>query len=272
MDTKLDEAERIRQVYSRRDGAGGATERWSEENSAVKCILRQRGRAVSALLDREGLRVDLGSLDILDVGCGAGGVLKSLVDMGGTAGRMAGLDLMDHRVKAAAENVRGADFQCGNCENLPFADEHFDLVLQFSVFTSIFDSNMKQNIAREMLRVLKPDGLILWYDIRDQDLVGLLLSGLLLTFIHPRSAVKRLIQHLNVGGNRASAIKDIKPINKAEIQALFPGCEMFLKSVNIPREFADDSTKFRMALSDFLHLLGPIHTNHMAIIKKPAGR
>jgi len=35
---------------------------------------------------------------------------------------------------------------------------------QFTVFTSILDISMKQSIAGEMLRVLKPDGIILWYD------------------------------------------------------------------------------------------------------------
>lgn len=54
------------------------------------------------------------------------------------------------------------DFRCGNAENLPYEDESFDIVMQFTVFTSILDSEMKQNIAREMLRVIKPDGIILW--------------------------------------------------------------------------------------------------------------
>lgn len=36
--------------------------------------------------------------------------------------------------------------------------------MQFTMFTSILDDTMKRNIAKEMLRVLKPEGIILWYD------------------------------------------------------------------------------------------------------------
>jgi hypothetical protein len=36
--------------------------------------------------------------------------------------------------------------------------------MQFTVFTSILDKDMKRNIAAEMLRVLKPKGVIIWYD------------------------------------------------------------------------------------------------------------
>jgi ubiquinone/menaquinone biosynthesis C-methylase UbiE len=47
---------------------------------------------------------------------------------------------------------------------LSFLDKTFDLVVQSAVFNSILDFEMKQQIASEMLRVLKDDGLILWYD------------------------------------------------------------------------------------------------------------
>ena len=35
---------------------------------------------------------------------------------------------------------------------------------QATVFSSTLDRRMRQNIAREMLRVLKPEGIVLWYD------------------------------------------------------------------------------------------------------------
>ncbi len=47
---------------------------------------------------------------------------------------------------------------------MPYEDEFFDIVMQFAVFTSIFDEKMKRRIASEMLRVLESDGIILWYD------------------------------------------------------------------------------------------------------------
>jgi len=52
----------------------------------------------------------------------------------------------------------------GNAETLPFASKSFDLVMQFTVFTSILAQHVKQRIANEMIRVVKPDGMIIWYD------------------------------------------------------------------------------------------------------------
>jgi len=53
------------------------------------------------------------------------------------------------------------DFKCGNAEALPLVGKSLDIVLQFTVFTSILEQGMKQNVAREMLRVLRPAGLII---------------------------------------------------------------------------------------------------------------
>lgn len=53
---------------------------------------------------------------------------------------------------------------CGNATRLPFINANFDLVVQFVVFSSILDRTVKEMVAREMLRVLKEKGLILWYD------------------------------------------------------------------------------------------------------------
>jgi SAM-dependent methyltransferase len=41
---------------------------------------------------------------------------------------------------------------------------HFDLVCQHTVFTSILDPVLRQQIASEMARVLRPGGAVLWYD------------------------------------------------------------------------------------------------------------
>jgi ubiquinone/menaquinone biosynthesis C-methylase UbiE len=40
----------------------------------------------------------------------------------------------------------------------------FDIVLQSTVFTSILQDEMKRAVASEMARVLKSEGIILWYD------------------------------------------------------------------------------------------------------------
>ena len=51
-----------------------------------------------------------------------------------------------------------------NGQDLPFKDESFDLALQFTAFSSVLDPEIKRDMAEAMLRVLKPDGGVLWYD------------------------------------------------------------------------------------------------------------
>lgn len=40
------------------------------------------------------------------------------------------------------------------------------MVLTFTVFSSILDPQMAQNVAQEIVRVLRPQGFLLWYDFR----------------------------------------------------------------------------------------------------------
>jgi ubiquinone/menaquinone biosynthesis C-methylase UbiE len=54
--------------------------------------------------------------------------------------------------------------QQGEASVLPYANDSFDIVCQLTVFSSIIEESMRKTIALEMLRVLKPGGLIVWYD------------------------------------------------------------------------------------------------------------
>jgi len=47
---------------------------------------------------------------------------------------------------------------------LPFKKNQFDIITQFFVFSSILNNTVCRNITSEMLRVLKDDGMIIWYD------------------------------------------------------------------------------------------------------------
>lgn len=53
-----------------------------------------------------------------------------------------------------------------NAAELPYRDRSFDIVLQSTVFTSLLDPGFQEQVAREMVRVLRRDGWILWYDFR----------------------------------------------------------------------------------------------------------
>ena len=117
-----------------------------------------------ALLSRYGF-ADLQSKTILDVGCGTGHWLRDFIKWGARPENVIGIDLLSDRVIRARRLCPPAvHIQCASAAELPFANGTFDLVLQSTVFTSILDFDLKRRVATEMMRVVKPEGFILWYD------------------------------------------------------------------------------------------------------------
>ena len=117
-----------------------------------------------ALLLSEGL-LNLSDRKVLEIGCGQGDWLREFIKWGASPSEIAGIDLLADRIEKARQLCpQGVELLCGNASKLPFPDSSFDIVAQFTVFSSILDEQMKQELAREMLRVMKDNGRILWYD------------------------------------------------------------------------------------------------------------
>ena len=53
-----------------------------------------------------------------------------------------------------------------DARNIDFNDSSFDMVISFTLFSSVLNIEYRKQIAREMARVLKPRGVILYYDFR----------------------------------------------------------------------------------------------------------
>jgi ubiquinone/menaquinone biosynthesis C-methylase UbiE len=125
----------------------------------------QTMRAVIGMLSREGL-FPLTGLRIADFGCGDGTWLLEYMQWGAQASDLAGIDLMPERIARARERVPQADLRQGSASELPWPDHSFDIVSQFLVFMNMADPALKGAVAGEMLRVLRPGGAILWFDLR----------------------------------------------------------------------------------------------------------
>ena len=93
---------------------------------------------------------------ILDVGCAAGRDSKWFVEHGFD---VVGIDIAPKFLAMARERVTGVDFQEMNVADLDFPDASFD-----GVWCSCVLIHLNKNDARvavsEMLRVLKPDGIL----------------------------------------------------------------------------------------------------------------
>jgi len=228
------ELERIKAVYRDRMEPG-RFERYSLARPGESYILQQRERAVLRLLRRAGLG-DLARLRILEVGCGRGRTLADWVRWGASPNRLCGIDLMEPFVREAAELLPRAVMAVGAADRLPFGDRSFDIVAQFTMFTSILDPVMRQQAAAEMRRVLAPGGAVLWYDFR-----------------YPSP------------GNR-----DVRPVRLPEIRALFPDWPMEVVAATLLPPLARRLAGFSVATCRLIETtLPPLRSHYLALIRRP---
>ena len=98
-------------------------------------------------------RTGLGPGDrALDVGCGSGVFLRAAADRGA---EVSGVDASQELLAIARERVPEADVQVADMEDLPFADDRFDVVAGFNSF--FFAADVVAAL-REAKRVTRPGG------------------------------------------------------------------------------------------------------------------
>lgn len=197
LESEAIELDRIRQAYARRSrGNKGA---YSLLNSGHLLHIQEREYELLSMFSRYNVS-PLESSRILEVGCGTGYWIRAFLQWGALPENVYGIDLLPERIDRARKLCpQGVHLECANASSLAFPDSSFDLVLQSTVFTSILDGTMKQRIAREMLRVLKPAGFVVWYDFM---------------FNNPRNP-------------------DVRGIDTSELKKFFPGCRIHSRRITL---------------------------------------
>jgi SAM-dependent methyltransferase len=159
----LDDIARLRREYEDRKRRLAGSDLYSLSNPANLFTIQGRQRAVLSALQRHGF-VDLSRRKILEMGCGAGGVLGEYLAFGAVTCNLFGVDLLLDRLAQAHHWHSGLNLANADGQSLPFRSQVFDLVLQYTALSSVLDPELRGRICAEMQRVLKPDGLILSYD------------------------------------------------------------------------------------------------------------
>ncbi len=129
-----------------------------------------------------------GDEKVLDVGCGRGllaiGAAKKL-----KKGRVTGIDIWDpgslsgNKQEAAIANAKAegvADrvkIEDGDVRHLTYGDNSFDVVLSSAVIHEIPDATDRAGAIREMLRVTKPGGSLVLFDVLRAGEYGAVLRG-----------------------------------------------------------------------------------------------
>ena len=171
---------------------------------------------------------------VADIGCGSGSWLLEFVQWGADPADVAGIDLMENRLQEARTRIPQADLRVGSASELPWPDESFDVVSQFLVFTNMFDSVLQRAIANEMLRVLRPGGAVLWFDMRMDN---------------PNNP-------------------EVKGLRRKEIASLFPGCEIHLRAAILAPPLARSIAGRWWTLGEALHIISLLRTHYAGWIRK----
>ncbi len=226
------ETARISAEYRRREQEIPADSYiWSQPANLL--LHQQTVRGCIAALDRAGL-FPLRRKAVADIGCGDGAWLLEFAQWGASPEDLAGVDLHEGRVERAKRRLPHADLRAGDASKLPWPDGSFDLVSQFTVFTSILDPEMEMAIAQEMLRVIKPEGAILWFDFR---------------YNNPWN-------------------KNVRGIGAERINALFPGCEVDLQPVLLAPPLARSIAGWSWPLAELLYSIPLLRTHYAGLIRR----
>lgn len=238
---KAEEA-RIMQAYARRKQSVAAS-LYSYFNSGTLLLEQELERhllsglwrfARTALDDQLG-REPLCDKDILEVGCGYGARLQNLVRWGASPEKLFGLDLQPARIAQARHLLPACvTVSTGDATELAFANESFDLVFQFTVFSSILDHEVRKAAAREMLRVVKASGCIVWYDF-----------------------------YVNNPRNR-----DARGVKRTEVRELFPNCRYHFDRVTLAPPVARALAPHSAVLCRLLSSAKLFSTHDLAFITK----
>ena len=100
--------------------------------------------------------------DVLDAGCGTGAVLALLSEKYPDK-NYTGIDLSPEMISVAnSKKLQGIKFICGDCENLPFADNSFDVI---TCSMSFHHYPHPVDFFRSCKRVLRPGGRMIIRDM-----------------------------------------------------------------------------------------------------------
>jgi SAM-dependent methyltransferase len=159
----MEEIERLRWEYADRARRLVGSDIYSLFNCANLFAVQGRNRSALDILKANGF-THLPALHILEMGCGCGGVLTEFLGFGASPRYLYGVDLLPDRLQLARAILPGSNFANADGASMPFPTGSFDLLLQYTAISSILDPEHRRKICADMLRVLKPGGLILSYD------------------------------------------------------------------------------------------------------------
>lgn len=227
-----DEVKAVVERYARRADGG----LYSTLKPDVWQTLHERQRVLLRFLVEAG-HGELSALTTTEVGCGSGGNLLELLRLGFAPERLTGIELLPERHAQARHLLPAATtLWLGDATQAPLAPASQDLVLAFTVFSSLLDDAFQHRLANAMWSWLKPGGAIVWYDF---------------TVDNPRNP-------------------DVRGVPAARVASLFPAGRMRARRVTLAPPIGRRVVRLHPGIWRLFNLLPLLRTHLLAWIAKPA--
>lgn len=137
--------------------------RWSGLTDISRNYRAQQIRAFGELIGA--VTATLSDWRVLDIGCGDGHWLRTLVEYDAQPRNLIGVDVSNARFAEARARNSLINLLQIDGPRLPFKDNEFDLVMQWVCFSNIPTISWRLELAAEMQRVVKRGGFIFWWDL-----------------------------------------------------------------------------------------------------------
>jgi SAM-dependent methyltransferase len=181
-------------------------------------------------------RLPLGDQRILEIGCAGGKTLTSFLRYGADPANLVGVDLLTDEIERARSLAPHLQFEVADARALPFADASFDLVLAFTVLSSIQSPGVRDAVCGEIRRVLHRDGAALIYDF-------------------------------SVAGR---VNRDTRPLRLRDIRERFPGWEVRARRVTLLPPLARWLAPRSWLLCELLGALPGLRTHWLVLVRPEA--
>lgn len=198
-------------------------------------MVQERERFLSRLLNRTGVD-SLDSFRAFEAGCSTGYNLRLILQWGARPENLAGIDVDPAAVDYCRAHSPEIRVHHGSADAIPEPDEHYDLAMAFTLFSSVPDEDVAHGIARELFRITRPGGLILVYDMRRQN---------------PRN-------------------KAVHRIDAEDLRRWFPKCPLRVQAITLAPPVARRVAGRAPWLYAPLAAIPPLRTHAMYVLRRPA--
>ena len=158
------EKSRINKVYQNYLLNKKNSKKWSSQNYGNSLIENEKLELIQKILEPLDLLNKTES--ILDIGCANGKTISLIKKIGFLENIIYGVDLRENRLNDAKILYPKSNFKCMDARYLSFRNNSFDIVSIFTVFSSIIRKIDRIKVATQIDRVLKPNGIVIFYDLR----------------------------------------------------------------------------------------------------------